>query len=88
MMLWDRNGITPASHFPPTFELWQQYGGAFAGTPDEAREFVAREIEVAGIDTMNLHLAFGNMGHDNACRTAELFAAEVAPAFAEVGTRG
>jgi alkanesulfonate monooxygenase SsuD/methylene tetrahydromethanopterin reductase-like flavin-dependent oxidoreductase (luciferase family) len=87
MMLWDRNGITPPSHFPPTFELWQEYGGAFAGTPEEAREFVADEIEVAGIDTMNLHLAFGNLSYDDACRTAELFATAVAPAFAQVGAR-
>lgn len=68
-------------------ELWQQAGGAFAGTPAEVREFIADEVEVAGLDTMNLHMAFGDISYDNVCRTAELFAAEVRPAFAEVGAR-
>jgi hypothetical protein len=36
---------------------------------------------------MNFHLAFGNLSFDNVRRTAELFAAEVRPAFAEVGVR-
>ena len=86
-VLWERAGITPPTHFPPTFELWQQAGGAFAGTPEGARDFVAEQLEVAGLDTMNFHMAFGNIGCDNVCRTAELFAAEVMPVFAEVGVR-
>ena len=44
-------------------------------------------VEVAGLDTMNFHMAFGNISYDNVCRTAELFAAEVMPAFAEAGAR-
>jgi hypothetical protein len=35
---------------------------------------------------MNFHLAFGDIGYDHVCRTAELFAAEVMPAFADAGT--
>ena len=90
MLLWERTGISPPTHFPPTFDLWQQAGGAFAGTPEGAREFVAETVEVAGLDTMNFHMAFGNISYDNVCRTAELFAAEVMPAFAEAapGRRG
>jgi len=84
-LLWERAGVTPPTHFPPTFELWQQAGGAFAGTPAEAREFIASEVEVAGLDTMNFHMAFGDISYENVCRTAELFAAEVRPAFAEAG---
>jgi len=87
-LLWERAGITPPTHFPPTFELWQQAGGAFAGTPAEAREFVASEVEVAGLDTMNLHMAFGDISFENVSRTAELFAVEVMPAFAAVGAVG
>jgi alkanesulfonate monooxygenase SsuD/methylene tetrahydromethanopterin reductase-like flavin-dependent oxidoreductase (luciferase family) len=86
-LLWERAGISPPTHFPATFELWQQAGGAFAGTPEGAREFIAEQVEVAGLDTMNFHMAFGDIGFDNVCRTAELFAAEVMPAFAEVGAR-
>ena len=74
------------THFSRTFELWQQAGGAFAGTPVQARAFVAQQVEAAGLDTMNLHLAFGDIGFDDVCRTAELFAAEVMPAFADAET--
>ena len=35
MLLWVHAGITPPTHFPPTFQLWQEHGGAFAGTPEE-----------------------------------------------------
>ena len=61
-------------------------GGAFAGTPEEARRFVAQQVNAAGLDTMSFHPAFSDIGFDDVCRTAELFAAEVMPAFAEVGT--
>jgi hypothetical protein len=37
---------------------------------------------------MNFHLAFGNISFEHVRRTAELFTAEVRPAFAEAGTRG
>ena len=87
MLLWHRAGIEPPTHFPPTFDAWQQAGGAFAGTPEETRAFVADQVEAAGLDTMNFHLAFGNISYQNVARTAELFAAEVMPAFAEVGVR-
>jgi alkanesulfonate monooxygenase SsuD/methylene tetrahydromethanopterin reductase-like flavin-dependent oxidoreductase (luciferase family) len=87
MLLWERAGISPPTNFPPTFELWQQAGGAFAGTPEGAREFIAETIEVAGLDTMNFHMAFGNISYDDVCRTAELFAAEVMPAFSDAGAR-
>ena len=83
MFLWNRAGIPAPPHFPPTFDLWQKAGGAFAGTPDEVREFVAEQIEVAGLDAMNFHLAFGNISFDHVRQTAQLFAAEVMPAFTD-----
>jgi alkanesulfonate monooxygenase SsuD/methylene tetrahydromethanopterin reductase-like flavin-dependent oxidoreductase (luciferase family) len=86
LFLWERTGVPIPTHFPPTFELWQEAGGAFAGNPDETRRFIAQQVEVAGLDTMNFHIAFGDIGFDDVCRTAELFAAEVMPAFADVGT--
>jgi hypothetical protein len=86
LFLWERTGVPIPTHFPHTFELWQQAGGAFAGTPEEARRFVAQQVDAAGLDTMNFHLAFGDIGFDDVCRTAELFAAEVMPAFADVET--
>ena len=82
LFLWERTGVPIPTHFPPTFDLWQRAGGAFAGSPEETRAFVAAQVEVAGLDTMNFHLAFGNISFDNVRRTAELFATEVMPAFA------
>ena len=41
----------------------------------------------AGVDTMSFHLAFGDIEAEHTHRTAELFAAEVMPAFADVAVR-
>lgn len=87
MFLWERSGVPAPPVFPPTFAEWQAGGGAFAGSPEGARQYVAEQVEVAGLDTMSFHLAFGTIAYEHVCRTAELFAAEVMPAFAEVGVR-
>jgi alkanesulfonate monooxygenase SsuD/methylene tetrahydromethanopterin reductase-like flavin-dependent oxidoreductase (luciferase family) len=87
MFLWDRSGVPAPPTFPPTFVQWQQVGGAFAGDPAEARRYVAEQVEVAGLDTMSFHLAFGDLDLAHVRRTAELFAAEVMPAFAGAGVR-
>ena len=55
--------------------------------PAELLEQRLTSVAVAGLGTMSLHLAFGTIAHEHACRTAELFAAEVMPAFAEAGVR-
>jgi alkanesulfonate monooxygenase SsuD/methylene tetrahydromethanopterin reductase-like flavin-dependent oxidoreductase (luciferase family) len=85
--LWDRAGVAPPPIFPATFEEWQRIGGAFAGTPEQVREFVAEQVEVARLDSMNFHFAFGEMRFEHSARTAQLFAEQVMPAFAEVGAR-
>jgi alkanesulfonate monooxygenase SsuD/methylene tetrahydromethanopterin reductase-like flavin-dependent oxidoreductase (luciferase family) len=87
LFLWERSGVPAPPVFPPTYAEWQARGAAFAGTPEETREYVAEQVEVAGLDTLSFHLAFGTLSFDHACRTAELFAAEVMPAFAQVGAR-
>ncbi len=87
LFLWERSGVPAPPVFPPTFAEWQARGGAFAGNPEGARQYVADQVEVAGLDTMSFHLAFGTLAYEHVCRTAELFAAEVMPAFAEVGVR-
>ena len=83
LFLWERMGVPIPTHFPHSFELWREAGGAFAGTPAETRRFIADQVNAAGLDTMNFHVAFGDISFDNVCRTAELFAAEVMPAFAD-----
>jgi alkanesulfonate monooxygenase SsuD/methylene tetrahydromethanopterin reductase-like flavin-dependent oxidoreductase (luciferase family) len=87
LFLWNRSGVPAPPIFPPTYQQWQDVGAAFAGTPAEARQYVADQVEVAGVDTMSFHLAFGDIEVEHTRRTAELFAAEVMPAFADVAVR-
>jgi alkanesulfonate monooxygenase SsuD/methylene tetrahydromethanopterin reductase-like flavin-dependent oxidoreductase (luciferase family) len=87
MFLWERSGVPAPPRFPPTFAEWQAVGGAFAGDPEQARQYIAEQVEVAGVDTLSCHLAFGDLGIEHVIRSAELFAAEIMPAFADVGAR-
>jgi alkanesulfonate monooxygenase SsuD/methylene tetrahydromethanopterin reductase-like flavin-dependent oxidoreductase (luciferase family) len=54
-------------------------GGAFAGTPAQAREWLAADAEAAGATYLVADLAFGDMSFDEARRSAELLAGEVMP---------
>jgi len=81
--LWVAKGIP----FPPivpadSFEEWHRKGGAFAGTPEGAREYVASQTEQAGVTYLAADFAFGDMTFHEASRSAELFAREVMPIFA------
>jgi alkanesulfonate monooxygenase SsuD/methylene tetrahydromethanopterin reductase-like flavin-dependent oxidoreductase (luciferase family) len=64
-----------------SFAQWHDEGGAFAGTPEGARQYVAQQIETAGINYMTADVAFGGITFEEASRTASLFASEVIPAF-------
>jgi alkanesulfonate monooxygenase SsuD/methylene tetrahydromethanopterin reductase-like flavin-dependent oxidoreductase (luciferase family) len=70
---------------PEDFADWHDMRGGFAGTPEAAREYIAAEIEEAGINYFCADLAFGDITFDEAARTADLFAAEIVPAFDTVG---
>ncbi len=84
--LWQRPGLDVPAFVrgPDTFEEWHRAGGAYAGTPEGAREFIAREVETAGANYFVADLAFGDMTFEGTARSAELLASEVMPAFAEV----
>jgi alkanesulfonate monooxygenase SsuD/methylene tetrahydromethanopterin reductase-like flavin-dependent oxidoreductase (luciferase family) len=83
--LWQRPGLDVPAFVsgPSTFAEWHRAGGAYAGTPEGAREFVARQLDVAGANYLVADLAFGDMTFDEAARSAELLATEVMPAVAE-----
>lgn len=68
---------------PDTFEAWHRAGGAYAGTPQGAREFIATQVETAGANYFVAELAFGDMTFAETARSAELLATEVMPAFAD-----
>ena len=56
-------------------------GHRYAGDPAGARGWVAEHAEKAGINYFSLEFAFGDMTFAETLRSAELFAAEVMPAF-------
>lgn len=64
-----------------SFAHWQEQGGAFAGTPEGARQYVDEQIKTAAINYMTVDVAFGGISFEEASRTASLFANEVMPAF-------
>ena len=67
---------------PPEFETVCQRGDAVAGTPDQVRAYIAREIEATGVNYYVCDFAFGRMSQEEAMRSVNLFATEVMPAFA------
>ncbi|MCM3924069.1 LLM class flavin-dependent oxidoreductase [Frankia sp. AiPs1] len=56
----------------------------YVGTPGQVREQVAATFEVFGTVEPSMQINFAAMPFADACRTMELFAAEVMPAFPEL----
>jgi alkanesulfonate monooxygenase SsuD/methylene tetrahydromethanopterin reductase-like flavin-dependent oxidoreductase (luciferase family) len=81
--LWDVRGVRSplTGRLPHDFDEWRAGGFVYAGRPEGAAEWVAREAETAGIDYMCVDLAFGDITPAEAARTVELFAADVMPRF-------
>jgi alkanesulfonate monooxygenase SsuD/methylene tetrahydromethanopterin reductase-like flavin-dependent oxidoreductase (luciferase family) len=80
--LWNERGIAvPPVITATSFKQWHDEGGAFAGTPEGARHYIAEQIDAAGINYMTADVAFGGITFDEASRTASLFATEVMPTF-------
>jgi alkanesulfonate monooxygenase SsuD/methylene tetrahydromethanopterin reductase-like flavin-dependent oxidoreductase (luciferase family) len=67
---------------PPQFETVVERGDAIAGTPDQVREYIAREIDATGVNYYVCDFAFGRMTQEEAMCSVDLFAKEVMPAFA------
>ena len=62
------------------------YDGDFSLTLEQAQarkhEYIAEQIETAGVNYFVADVAFGDLTFDDALRTTELLAHEVMPAFA------
>jgi alkanesulfonate monooxygenase SsuD/methylene tetrahydromethanopterin reductase-like flavin-dependent oxidoreductase (luciferase family) len=69
---------------PDDFADWHEMRGGFAGTPEGAREYIAAEMDEAGINYFCADLAFGDITFDEAARTVDLFEREIMPAFETV----
>lgn len=71
-----------AASLPEEWDALEDRGHAFAGTPKQARGYIAEQVEEAGATYFVCDFAFGQMTYAEALRSAELFAADVMPAFA------
>jgi alkanesulfonate monooxygenase SsuD/methylene tetrahydromethanopterin reductase-like flavin-dependent oxidoreductase (luciferase family) len=69
---------------PEDFLDWHDAGAGFAGTPAQARDYIAAQAQDAGINYFAADLAFGDVTFDEATRTVELLSREVMPAFETV----
>ena len=70
---------------PEDFRDWHDAGAGFAGTPAQARDYIAAQAQDAGINYFAADLAFGDITFEEASRTVELLSREVMPAFETVG---
>jgi alkanesulfonate monooxygenase SsuD/methylene tetrahydromethanopterin reductase-like flavin-dependent oxidoreductase (luciferase family) len=82
-LLWKAHGVPFPLQLPMQFDTLQQRGGAFAGTASEARDYVAAQIETAGINYFVCDIAFGTMTFAEAMRTTTLLVQELLPTFTE-----
>jgi alkanesulfonate monooxygenase SsuD/methylene tetrahydromethanopterin reductase-like flavin-dependent oxidoreductase (luciferase family) len=80
--LWEErgDGFPLAAHLPEEWDAAEAMGHGRAGSPQTVRAFVEREAE-RGITYFVAALAFGDLRLPAVTRSAELFAAEVMPAF-------
>lgn len=85
VQLWEeRGGDNPfVASFPRDWAELEGLGRAVAGSPATVRDYVAREAGEAPITYFMAQLAFGDMTVAQVRRSAELFGAEVMPAFAD-----
>ena len=84
-VLWKQRGVPFPLHgiLPEEFDLLQRSGHGLAGTPAQARDYIAAEAEAAGVNYFVCDMAFGNITFAQVLRSVELFAQEVMPAFAD-----
>jgi alkanesulfonate monooxygenase SsuD/methylene tetrahydromethanopterin reductase-like flavin-dependent oxidoreductase (luciferase family) len=73
---------------PEDFVDWHNAGAGFAGTAAQARDYLAAQIDEAGINYFCADLCFGDITFEEASRTVELFEREIIPAFDPVAAAG
>jgi alkanesulfonate monooxygenase SsuD/methylene tetrahydromethanopterin reductase-like flavin-dependent oxidoreductase (luciferase family) len=81
--LYYHNGTSPVQgERAKTFDEVMAERRGFAGTPDKAREFFAREAKISGINYLLGQFYFGAMDVETPLRSIDLFHKHVMPAFA------
>lgn len=82
-LLWEAHNVPFPLALPPTFDMLQHHGGAFAGTAAGARAYISTQVETAGINYFVCDVAFGSMNYDEAMQTTNILVQEVMPAFVD-----
>jgi alkanesulfonate monooxygenase SsuD/methylene tetrahydromethanopterin reductase-like flavin-dependent oxidoreductase (luciferase family) len=82
-LLWKAYGVPFPLQLPMQFDALQEHGAAFAGTASDARDYVAEQIETAGINYFVCDIAFGTMTFAEAMRTTTLLTRELLPTFTD-----
>ena len=84
-MLWKRSGVpfVLAPVYPTTYDELEAIGHGIAGSPSTVRDYVARLHEESGVNYVLAQMMFGDLSYEEAATSVQLFAREVAPAFAE-----
>lgn len=84
MHLWRQWGsLPPTLSFPEEFDEAERMGFCIAGSPATVRDKVVTQAREAGVNYFLCRLAFGEIAREQSQRSAEMFAAEVMPAFAD-----
>lgn len=85
VQLWEARGaMNPfVAATPQDWDALEARGAGCAGSPETVRAFIAREAETVSFNYYMAQLAFGDMTVAQVRRSAELFGAEVMPAFAD-----
>jgi alkanesulfonate monooxygenase SsuD/methylene tetrahydromethanopterin reductase-like flavin-dependent oxidoreductase (luciferase family) len=70
-------GVSHRHSRPPEFDAIAEDGRAFAGTPEDAAEYVKRQLAESGANYFVGQFAFGNLTLEETLRSIALFAGEV-----------
>ncbi|MBV1698570.1 MAG: LLM class flavin-dependent oxidoreductase [Hyphomicrobiales bacterium] len=82
----DKLGNTAGLHLPfgADYEAWLANGTAIAGTPDQVRAELERQVAELGTNYLLTYMFFGNMTLADAMRSLELFKTGVMPHLAKL----
>ena len=80
-VLWDRHDMKPINvHFPDDLDALIAMGQAIIGTADQVGEEVRRQAAASGVNYFLCRFAFGDMSHDEAIQSVDLFTKHILPA--------
>ena len=83
-LLWTARGLKLPMAVPMPDEIGPLIaaGGAFAGTPEAARAYIAEQVATSGANYFICDITFGDIALAEAVRSVELIGREVMPHFA------